>query len=195
MMAFEIAKAGFLYRQSSVLKRWKRSHSVLYQDGYVRHFEGENRPVAEEVAHIRDCLSIHTGSDVTGVVAPPSGCSQDCLLKIIFHDKTWILCAETTDDKKAWQISLEQAHGLFHPAAMTTPPSQAQTYPGPTYRVAYPGQGYSRGQPPPYVVQNPNGQTTVIYPEQRNVNGTDATMALCAGAAVGTLMWGPLLWW
>ncbi len=50
------------------------------------------------------------------------------------------------------------------------------------------------------VIQSPDGQqTTVIYTDQgpryyRN-DGTDMAMGFMAGAAMGSLMFTPLLWW
>ncbi|KAK2182295.1 hypothetical protein NP493_360g00016 [Ridgeia piscesae] len=149
----------------------------------MRHFDSEDQPVAEDMAHLRDCLSIHTGTDVTDV-APPSGCSRDCLLKVVFHNKTWNLCAETPDDKTAWQVSLEQARSVSQPLSVTVPLSHGQMYPGHTYRSAsYPDQRYFGGEPPTYVVQGLNGQTTIVYQEQRPVYRT------------GSLMLMPFFWW
>jgi len=51
------------------------------------------------------------------------------------------------------------------------------------------------------VVQSPPGQTTVVYTDnpyyynRRNYDGTDVAMGMVAGAALGSMMWGPLLWW
>ena len=51
------------------------------------------------------------------------------------------------------------------------------------------------------VVQQPPGQTTIIYADQqpgyyrRGYDGSDAAMGIVAGAALGSMMWGPLLWW
>lgn len=52
------------------------------------------------------------------------------------------------------------------------------------------------------VVQAPDGsRTTVIYADNpgryyhRGYDGGDVAMGMLAGAAVGSMMWGPLLWW
>ncbi|GBM26174.1 hypothetical protein AVEN_196997-1 [Araneus ventricosus] len=60
------------------------------------------------------------------------------------------------------------------------------TYPPPAY-YGYPG--------PQYMTANP-GQTALVYhPERYRPDGTDMAMGMLGGAAVGSLMWGPLLWW
>jgi len=54
------------------------------------------------------------------------------------------------------------------------------------------------------VVQQPGTTTTVIYADQQpypyyyqrqGYDGSDVAMGVVAGAALGSLMWGPLLWW
>jgi len=52
------------------------------------------------------------------------------------------------------------------------------------------------------VVQSPPGQTTIIYANEpqpyyyrRGYDGTDVAVGMVAGAALGSMMWGPLLWW
>ncbi len=49
------------------------------------------------------------------------------------------------------------------------------------------------------VVQGQPGQTVVYTQDtsyrRRGYDGTDMAMGMVAGAALGTMMWGPLLWW
>ena len=59
----------------SVLKRWKRCHLVLYQDGSLRHFEDEHKPVADDATHMKSCLGIQTGSNVSAYLG-----QQGCLV-------------------------------------------------------------------------------------------------------------------
>lgn len=229
-MSFEIAKAGWLYRLSSVLKRWKRSWFVLYTDGVLKYFESENSHVAEEAYVVTTkCLLVKTGSQVANVT-PPQGFEVSSLLMLVFvGDQTLTMCAESLDDMRAWQISLEQARVISaareHPPpyAMAPPPpysTQSVTvvpgYPGQTYygsqsgsagvgqayytsQPGYAGQAYYGTHPPPYMVQQPG--TTVIYADRpdyryrRGYDGSDVAVGVVAGAALGSLMWGPLLWW
>lgn len=41
------------------------------------------------------------------------------------------------------------------------------------------------------------GQAAVVYHPERyyRPDGTDIAMGMLGGATVGSLMWGPLLWW
>lgn len=203
-MSFEIAKAGWLHRLSSVLRRWKKNWFVLYTDGVLKFFESPDSHVAEEAYVIpAKCLFIKTGTQVSGV-NPPPGSDTDCLLMLIFNgDRTLTVCADSLDDMRAWQISLEQARVIqradYPPqfSAAPPPPPYSQSV---TVVPGYVGQTYYG--PPPYAVQQP-GTTTVIYADQpnpgyyyrRRYDGSDVAMGVVAGAAVGSLMWGPLLWW
>lgn len=58
-------------------------------------------------------------------------------------------------------------------------------YPGTTTTVIPPGQ--------------PGANTTVVVRDdpyyRRRYDGTDVAMGVVAGAAIGSMMWGPVLWW
>lgn len=211
-MSFEIAKAGWLHRQSSVLRRWKRNWFVLYTDGMLKYFDSPNDYVAKEAELIPTKLRhIKIGKEVTGVTPPP-GFTSECLITLNFGDENWTLCAESVDDMRAWQLSLEEArlvraagHAAPPPYAAAAQPAYpgqvypAQMYVGPTGQTTY---TYYGNHPPPYVVQSPPGQTTVIYADapgpyyyRRGYDGTDVAMGVVAGAALGSMMWGPLMWW
>ncbi|XP_064639149.1 pleckstrin homology domain-containing family B member 2-like [Lineus longissimus] len=229
-MAMDIAKAGWLHRQSTFLLRWKKVWFVLYTNGDLKYFKSPDVFEAEATLRMKtECLTIQTGRACG--VSPPDGASRDALLAVVGRSETWQLCGENPDDAKAWQFSLEQARVINvrpafkpptgnpnqPPAYPTGPPppySQGQPYPQgsspqqvqgsayPTQRVvyAYPGQRYYGSHPPPYVVQEADGsRTTVIYqnaPEYHNrYDGGDVAMGMMAGAALGTMMWSPLLFW
>lgn len=204
-MSFEIAKAGWVYRLSSVLRRWKRNWFVLYTDGVLKYFESPNSHVAEEAYVVRTkCLLIKTGSQVANVTPPP-GMDVNSLLMLVFvGDQTLTLCTESLDDMRAWQMSLEETRVISRPD--NPPPPPYACAPPPPYSTqnvtvvpGYSGQPYYGPHPPPYVVQQPG--TTIIYADQpnyyyrRGYDGGDVAMGVVAGAALGSLMWGPLLWW
>jgi hypothetical protein len=209
-MSYDIAKAGWLYRQSSVLRRWKRNWFVLYTDGVLKYFESPDSHTAEEAELIpTKLLSLKTAEQVTDVT-PPQGLGRGCLMMLVMRSQTWVLCADSPDDMRAWQLSLEEAR-LLH-MVDAPPPYQAVTYVNdapnvyPTGPYAPPNNYVYYGpHPPPYVVQSPAGtQTTVIYApadgpyyyhRRGGYDGTDMALGMVAGAALGSMMWGPLLWW
>uniref|UniRef100_A0A8C5MDV1 Pleckstrin homology domain containing B1 n=1 Tax=Leptobrachium leishanense TaxID=445787 RepID=A0A8C5MDV1_9ANUR len=107
-MAF--VKSGWLWRQSSILKRWKKHWFDLWMDGSLIYYPDENRGNLEERILLKfHCLSIKSGADC-GDVQPPEGSPQDAMLLIHLRDHTRIyLCAESQDDAVAWKMALEDA--------------------------------------------------------------------------------------
>ncbi|KAL3847441.1 hypothetical protein ACJMK2_018348 [Sinanodonta woodiana] len=212
-MALSIAKAGWLYRQSSILKRWKHNWFVLYQNGDLAFFESQDSLQYEERFFIsRDCVAIKTG--VKCNFNPPENGSKESLLMVELRDNIELrLCAETPDDMRAWQIAIEEAR-VLRPHTSPPPAYHGGDFLGRTM-YPYPGQIFYGPHAPPYVVnsasgsdqrviipQDPNNpnSTQIVYVQDyphyyRGYDGTDVALGMMAGAALGTMMWGPLLWW
>ncbi|KAI8772474.1 pleckstriny domain-containing family B member 2 [Biomphalaria glabrata] len=181
---FDIAKAGWLYRQSSVLHRWKKNWFVLDRLGDLRYFENPDTPRAEERIVVRAAvLQIKSGPDCRKA-DPPEGVSQAkaCYLELVMKDKeSMLLCAESFDDMRAWQIALEEARTLpvpVQPPHVTTSTTTYVCPPGYYYGSPYYGGGY-QGQiisPPPAQVLHTRGGTTIINapPGQQIVYVDDA---------------------
>jgi len=210
-MSYQIAKAGWFQRQSTILRRWKKSWVVLYQDGAIKYFESPDDHEAEDAKLMREVVKIKTALQVDDVNLPPAS-TIGCLMEIVFREGSWVLCAENADDASAWVMALEEARAASHvvPKPGLYPGQYPPQYPGqypPQYpvqnpgMVLYPGEAPYSSQPPPYVAQDPNGRTTtIIYanePQQyrRGYDGTDVALGAVGGMALGTMMWGPLLWW
>ncbi|XP_005096410.1 pleckstrin homology domain-containing family B member 2 [Aplysia californica] len=174
---FDIAKAGWLYRQSSVLRRWKKSWFVLDRQGDLRYFETPDTPRAEERLVVRAVVThIKTGPDCRPA-NPPEGVSsaKACFLELSLREGySLLLCAESFDDMRAWQIAIEDARTML---ARGPPPSVMSTTtivgaPGyihsnsPYMGYGYPGQVISTtpmmGAPPAQVIHSPAGTTTVV---------------------------------
>ncbi|CAL1546447.1 unnamed protein product [Lymnaea stagnalis] len=189
---FDIAKAGWLYRQSSVLHRWKKNWFVLDRQGDLRYFENPDTPRAEERIVVRGAVThIKTGPDCRRA-DPPEGLSQTkaCYLELMMREKeSMLLCAESLDDMRAWQISLEEARTL--PGA-SYPPSVTSTtfitapgyYPYGNHYGGYGYQGHVINPSPTQsetfcicsVYHTPTGTTTVVNaaPGQQIVYVDDA---------------------
>lgn len=197
-MSFEIAKAGWLHRQSSFLRRWKKNWFVLYTDGVLKYFDTPDSHVAEEAFLIpTKLLTLKTANQVTDVTSP-TGLDRNCLMNLVMTDSSLVICAESGDDMRAWQVALDQARAV-RMADTSAIPGAPPPYDGAVMYAQQPYGGYYGAHPPPYVVQTPQGQTTVIYADNphynRHYDGGDVAMGMVAGAALGTMMWGPLLWW
>ncbi|XP_065736660.1 pleckstrin homology domain-containing family B member 2 isoform X6 [Phocoena phocoena] len=96
-MAF--VKSGWLLRQSTILKRWKKNWFDLWSDGHLIYYDDQTRQSVEDKVHMPvDCINIRTGHECRDI-QPPDGKPKDCLLQIVCRDgKTISLCAESTDD-------------------------------------------------------------------------------------------------
>uniref|UniRef100_A0A5F5PTR1 Pleckstrin homology domain containing B2 n=1 Tax=Equus caballus TaxID=9796 RepID=A0A5F5PTR1_HORSE len=96
-MAF--VKSGWLLRQSTILKRWKKNWFDLWSDGHLIYYDDQTRQSVEDKVHMPvDCINIRMGHECRDV-QPPDGKPKDCMLQIVCRDgKTISLCAESTDD-------------------------------------------------------------------------------------------------
>uniref|UniRef100_A0A8C3WY37 Pleckstrin homology domain containing B2 n=1 Tax=Catagonus wagneri TaxID=51154 RepID=A0A8C3WY37_9CETA len=96
-MAF--VKSGWLLRQSTILKRWKKNWFDLWSDGHLIYYDDQTRQSVEDKVHMPvDCINIRTGHECRDI-QPPDGKPKDCMLQIVCRDgKTISLCAESTDD-------------------------------------------------------------------------------------------------
>jgi len=176
-----------------------RNKFDLHKDGHLRFYDDEHSTKANDAILLRDVVSIKVGRDVDATV--PEHLMQDFLLYLeTCTEKTVIMCGDSIDDAKAWQLALEQSRVLQTQWSLG---ATAQVYPAPAgmtgcyqYPYNYPGQ-VVYGSTPPYVIQNPNGTSTVVITREpdRRMMGSDMAMGMMAGAALGTMMWTPLLWW
>lgn len=211
-----IAKSGWLYRQTTILKKWKRNWVELYRDGHLKYYENECSPNAEDIIFMpTECLVVKAGAQVEGI-SPPDGYGAQNLLSVVTSTgKTWIFCGESLDDMRAWQLALEQAR-LFgmNPPLSGQPPGYVPY--NPSYLPAYANDSsvtylppYAYHPPayysyptaataaaPQYLATSP-GQTAMVYHPDRyyRPDGSDVAMGMLAGAAMGSMMWGPVLWW
>lgn len=212
-MDYEIAKAGWLYRQSSILRRWKKNWFVLYKNGKMRYFESPDSTTSEETINLPTMLiCIKTGKQITDSNAPPAGFGISCMLELVIRDKRLIMCAESPDDMRAWEIALEEARVLrptrrFSDPALTTrqqeyygmapPPSYAQLY-GQPQIVTYADNEFPGTHSVQQVHYMPYDRNVVYVQDpyrRRNYSGTDIAVGMATGALVGSMLWSPFLWW
>ncbi|XP_036593507.1 pleckstrin homology domain-containing family B member 2-like isoform X3 [Trichosurus vulpecula] len=96
-MAF--VKSGWLLRQSTILKRWKKNWFDLWSDGHLIYYDDQTRQNVEDKIHMLvDCINIRMGNECRDF-HPPEGKPKDCILQIVCRNgKTINLCAESEDD-------------------------------------------------------------------------------------------------
>ncbi|XP_006637744.1 pleckstrin homology domain-containing family B member 2 [Lepisosteus oculatus] len=220
-MAF--VKSGWLYRQSTILRRWKKNWFDLWSDGRLIFYDDQHRRDMEDKIHMRvDCINIRTG-DMCRDFAPPEGKGRDSLLQLVCREgRTINLCAEGADDALAWSMALQDARVNtvlntppigFSEATMASAPPPYSEY-APSQQVfSYDHHGTYNPPPPPgsQIVYASNGQPyAVAYPyyqghypppgvnqvivrERYRDDTGDVALGMLAGAATGMAL-GSLFW-
>ncbi|XP_009284423.1 PREDICTED: pleckstrin homology domain-containing family B member 1 [Aptenodytes forsteri] len=138
-----LVKSGWLWRQSSILRRWKRNWFVLYLDGSLVYYHDETQRDMDGRIHIKySCRDVRTGRECRDV-QPPDGKSRDCLLTVVLRDgsKT-TLCAESEDDAVAWKMAVLEAKST--PVHVYDPydDDYYQTVPLDSHQTAYISSGH-----------------------------------------------------
>ncbi|XP_042315566.1 pleckstrin homology domain-containing family B member 1 [Sceloporus undulatus] len=182
-----LLKCGWLWRQSSILRRWKRNWFVLWVDGTLVYYH-------DDTGHDMDGES--TSNSTAGCpdraecrdIQPPEGRTRECLMCIVQRDgsKT-MLCAESEDDAVAWKMAIletkaTQIH-LYDPYD-----DYYQTVPLDSHQTMYVSNDYYGQQ------YGASGVTHVIFREDPSrVSGDQMALGLLAGAASGAAL-GSFLW-
>ncbi|KAK2538617.1 pleckstrin homology domain-containing family B member 2 [Columba livia] len=179
-MAF--VKSGWLLRQSTILRRWKKNWFDLWSDGRLIFYDDQNRHDIEDKIHMRiHCINLRVGNECRDF-QPPEGKQRDCLLQIVCRDgKTVNLCAESADDCLAWKIALQDARTntgyvgsdvMYDETAISSAPPPYTAYATPSPEVyGYGYDQYNGACPParPQVFYASNGQAYAVpyqYPYQ-----------------------------
>ncbi|XP_036091962.1 pleckstrin homology domain-containing family B member 2 isoform X4 [Rousettus aegyptiacus] len=167
-----VVKSGWLLRQSTILKRWKKNWFDLWSDGHLIYYDDHTRQSVEDKVHMPvDCINIRTGHECRDI-QPPDGKPKDCMLQIVCRDgKTISLCAESMDDCLAWKFALQDSRTNTAyvgskvtyddmAVASSPPPYTAYVAPNPE---EYSYGSYSGAYPPgTQVVYAENGQAYAV---------------------------------
>ncbi|XP_077963848.1 pleckstrin homology domain-containing family B member 2 isoform X4 [Gasterosteus aculeatus] len=105
-----MVKSGWLHRQSTILRRWKRNWFDLWADGRLVFFNDQQRCDMEDELHMRvDCINIR-GAAACPELNAPEAKVRDALFQIVCRDGRVVsLCAESADDALAWTMALQDA--------------------------------------------------------------------------------------
>uniref|UniRef100_A0A671SVT7 Pleckstrin homology domain-containing family B member 2-like n=1 Tax=Sinocyclocheilus anshuiensis TaxID=1608454 RepID=A0A671SVT7_9TELE len=198
-MAF--VKSGWLHRQSTILRRWKRNWFDLWSDGRLVFYDDQQRRDMEDEIHMKvDCINIRNASACRDLM-PPEGKSKDSLLQIVCRDGRVIsICADSADDALCvTEIVQHPQVGFAEDIVASAPPPYSEL--NPTPQVFCPdGYGGYVPHPPPYATQmvySADGQQyAVAYPyapgvnhvivqERRRDDTGDVALGMLAGAATG----------
>eukprot|EP00063_Salmo_salar_P097207 XP_014072042.1 PREDICTED: pleckstrin homology domain-containing family B member 2-like isoform X3 [Salmo salar] len=204
-----IVKSGFLHRQSTILRRWKRNWFDLWSDGRLVFFDDQHRRDMEDKIHMRvDCINIRSANACQDL-NPPEGRSQNALLQIVCRDGRVIsICGDSADDAFAWTMALQDARISSTIVASAPPPYSEYGPPPPVYvpdtyggyapappshgtQIIYTadGQPYAVAYPyhyqGAYPMRDPQGMDQVIVHERQRDDGGDVALGMLAGAATG----------
>ncbi|CAH2246665.1 pleckstrin homology domain-containing family B member 2 [Pelobates cultripes] len=208
-------KSGWLLRQSTILKRWKRNWFDLWSNGCLIYYSDQERQDTEDRIYMQiDCANIRVGEECKDL-NPPEGKGKDCCLQIICHEGNVInLVAESADDCLAWESALQEArtkthilapHLLYDEAILGSAPPPYTPYDAPPaygydqHHGGYSVQGaqvvYTRDGQAYYAQQGagvPPGNHIIIRERYYDHDG-DLAMGMLAGAATGMAL-GSLFW-
>ncbi|NXD45333.1 PKHB1 protein, partial [Copsychus sechellarum] len=179
-----LVKSGWLWRQSSILRRWKRNWFVLYLDGSLVYYHDETQRDMDGRIHIKySCRDVRIGRECKDV-QPPEGRSRDCLLTVVLRDgsKT-TLCAESEDDAVAWKMAVLEAKST---PVRLCPPEQGH----------HPGMGFGiqdLGMERPLSLAAPGVTHVIVREDPYRVSGDQMALGLLAGAATGAAL-GSFMW-
>ncbi|NWW00937.1 PKHB1 protein, partial [Oreocharis arfaki] len=177
-----LVKSGWLWRQSSILRRWKRNWFVLYLDGSLVYYHDETQRDMDGRIHVKySCRDVRIGRECKDV-QPPEGRSRDCLLTVVLRDgsKT-TLCAQSEDDAVAWKMAVLEAKST---------PVRLRGWPG------GPGGGARGRSLPlsrPLSLAAPGVTHVIVREDPYRVSGDQMALGLLAGAATGAAL-GSFMW-
>ncbi|NXF54381.1 PKHB1 protein, partial [Oceanites oceanicus] len=181
-----LVKSGWLWRQSSILRRWKRNWFVLYLDGSLVYYHDETQRDMDGRIHVKySCRDVRTGRECRDV-QPPEGKSRDCLLTVVLRDgsKT-TLCAESKDDAVAWKIAVLEAKSTpvrLHPLKEGHGLRAGDGVPSPTPQLI-----------PLFCLAAPGVTHVIVREDPYRVSGDQMALGLLAGAATGAAL-GSFMW-
>lgn len=170
-----MVKSGWLHRQSTILRRWKRNWFDLFSDGRLVFYNDQQRRDMEDDIHMKvDCINIRSSAACQDL-NPPEGKMRDSLLQIVCRDGRVIsLCADSADDALAWTMAFQDARinmvvaapqiGLVPETMASAPPPYSEYAPNPQVYVPGPYGDYTAA-PPTQIVYSADGEPyAVTYP-------------------------------
>ncbi|NXC04238.1 PKHB1 protein, partial [Orthonyx spaldingii] len=181
-----LVKSGWLWRQSSILRRWKRNWFVLYLDGSLVYYHDETQRDMDGRIHIKySCRDVRIGRECKDV-QPPEGRSRDCLLTVVLRDgsKT-TLCAESEDDAVAWKMAVLEAKSTpvrLHPSKQ----GHRSKVPGAIGKKVEKGWTLA-------LMAAPGVTHVIVREDPYRVSGDQMALGLLAGAATGAAL-GSFMW-
>ncbi|CAL9684934.1 unnamed protein product [Knipowitschia caucasica] len=102
-----LLKSGWLWRQTSVLRRWKLNWCDLWMDGSLCFYTTESRRSLEQRVSLKTlCMDVRSGLEC-GDVTPPESNPRENLVVVVLKDGSTVnMCANSEDESLAWKLTL-----------------------------------------------------------------------------------------
>uniref|UniRef100_A0A8C5ZER4 Pleckstrin homology domain containing B1 n=1 Tax=Marmota marmota marmota TaxID=9994 RepID=A0A8C5ZER4_MARMA len=132
-----LVRGGWLWRQSSILRRWKRNWFALWLDGSLGYYHDETAQDEEDRVLIQfNVRDIKIGQECHDI-QPPEGRSGDGLLTVNLREGSRLhLCAETRDDAVCASTARTRTTTRWCPPTRMRPRMSAATTGRPTQAPA-----------------------------------------------------------
>ncbi|XP_010769940.1 pleckstrin homology domain-containing family B member 1 [Notothenia coriiceps] len=94
-----LLRSGWLWRQTSVLKRWKLNWCDLWIDGNLCFYKNESRRDLEHRVSLKTrCVDVRSGLECGGVSPPESNPRENLIVVQLSNGSTVNLCANSEDE-------------------------------------------------------------------------------------------------
>ncbi|KAG9263076.1 pleckstrin homology domain-containing family B member 1 [Astyanax mexicanus] len=179
-----LLRSGWLWRQSSYLKRWKLNFCDLWIDGSLVFYKTDSRREYETRVSLKStCVDVKCGLECAGVTPPESHPRENLLVVHLKDGSSVFLCSNSEDEALAWKLTIMEARR--NPVYVYDPCDDSyQSVPVGAHNAVYvtPGSG---------------GMHHVYVHRERYDEGIGESIALgllagmAAGAALRSFMWMP----
>ncbi|XP_033982902.1 pleckstrin homology domain-containing family B member 1 isoform X1 [Trematomus bernacchii] len=94
-----LLRSGWLWRQTSVLKRWKLNWCDLWIDGSLCFYKNESRRDLEHRVSLKTrCVDVRSGLECGGASPPESNPRENLIVVQLSNGSTVNLCANSEDE-------------------------------------------------------------------------------------------------
>ncbi|XP_056141491.1 pleckstrin homology domain-containing family B member 1 [Lampris incognitus] len=105
-----LLKSGWLWRQTSIFKRWKLNWCDVWIDGSTVFYKSDSRREYEHRISLKTtCVDVRSGLECGGVTPPDSHPRENLIVIQLQDGSTVNLCANSEDDAIAWKLTLLEA--------------------------------------------------------------------------------------
>ncbi|CAL8305134.1 unnamed protein product [Boreogadus saida] len=102
-----LMKSGWLWRQTTVLKRWKLNWCDIWIDGsFVFYKSDSRRDFMQRVSLKTTCVDVRSGFECAGVNPPESHPRENLLVVLLADGSSVNLCANSEDEAIAWKLTI-----------------------------------------------------------------------------------------